>query len=81
MTKAEVLAKLQDVFDSTFVETVIVTEELSANDVEEWDSLSHITLIVSVEKSFGIRFGLGEVESTRNVGELADLIVKKVGAA
>ncbi len=81
MTKAEVLAKLQDVFDSTFVETVAVTEELSANDVEEWDSLSHITLIVSVEKSFGIRFGLGEVESTRNVGELADLIVKKVGAA
>ncbi|MBX9951404.1 MAG: acyl carrier protein [Candidatus Obscuribacterales bacterium] len=79
MTKADVMSKLQEVFDNVFVEEVKVTEELSANDVNEWDSLSHITLIVSVEKAFKVRFGIGEVEATNNVGDLADLIVKKLG--
>jgi acyl carrier protein len=77
MTQAEVIAKLQPVFDDVFMEKVEVTPELSAKDVEEWDSLVHITLILSIEKAFQVRFGVGEVEATRNVGDLADLIVKK----
>ncbi|MCC7530721.1 MAG: acyl carrier protein [Candidatus Melainabacteria bacterium] len=80
MTKADVVSKLQDVFDNVFVEDVKVTEELSANDVTEWDSLSHITLIVAVEKAFKVRFGMGEVEAANNVGGLADLILKKLQA-
>jgi len=77
MSRSDVLPRLQRVFDDTFLEKVNVTPELSAKDVEEWDSLLHISLILAVEKEFGIRFRMGEVEATRNVGELADLIVRR----
>jgi acyl carrier protein len=73
-----VIAKLQLIFDDIFLEPVKLTPELSANDVPEWDSLSHIYLLLAVEKAFGIRFRVGEVEGTRNVGEFADLILRRV---
>ena len=78
MNQSEVLTKLQAVFDHVFLEPVIVTSTLSAKDVPEWDSLIQISLVVSVEKEFAIRFRVGEVEQTRNVGELADLICKRM---
>lgn len=81
MTKAEVLSRLQKIFDDIMIEPVVVTEQLCADDVPDWDSLLHISLMVAVEKEFKIRFGVGEVESTKNVGELADLIVKAVNPA
>lgn len=77
MTESDVLIRLQRVFDDTFLEKVTVTPELSATDVEEWDSLLHISLILAVEKEFGIRFRMGEVEATRNVGDLANLIIRR----
>jgi len=77
MNQAEVLTKLQTLFDDLFLEPVTVTPTLSAKDVPEWDSLMHISLVVSVEKAFGVRFRVGEVEATKNVGEFADLIVKR----
>lgn len=80
MTQAEVIAKLQPVFDDVFMDKVDVTPQLTAKDVGEWDSLVHITLVLSIEKAFKIRFGVGEVEATRNVGDLADLIAKKLPA-
>jgi acyl carrier protein len=80
MNQAEVIAKLQTVFDAVFVEPVTVTPELSADDVEEWDSLLHVSLIVAVEKAFGIRFRVGEVELAKNVGDLATLIVQRLPA-
>jgi len=79
MTRSEILARLQDVFDDVFPEEVIVTPELSAKDVEEWDSLVHISLIVAVEKTFGVRFHASEMEA-RNIGELAALIERHVNA-
>jgi acyl carrier protein len=78
MTQAEVLAKLQPIFDQLFLEPVEVTATLSANDVEEWDSLLQISIIVAVEKAFNVRFRVGEVEATKNVGEFADLIVRRL---
>lgn len=78
MTKVDVLAKLQTVFDNVFVDPVTVTEGLTANDVPEWDSLIHISLIIAIEKAMGFRFSMGDVESTRNVGELTDIIMKRV---
>jgi acyl carrier protein len=78
MLQTETLAKIQTVFDDVFIEPVTVTPELSAKNVEEWDSLTHITLIVGIEKAFGVRFGVGEVEATRNIGDLALLIEKKL---
>lgn len=78
MNQAEVIARLQEVFDNVFLEPVELTPELSADDVEEWDSLIHIALIVAIEKSFNIRFRVGEVEGTKNVGEFANLIITRL---
>ena len=77
MTQAEVIAQLQTIFDTVVLEPVVLTPALSAKDVPEWDSLTHISLMVAVEKSFGVRFRVGEVENTKNVGEFADLILKR----
>jgi len=73
----EIYDRLQLVFDRIFMEEVKVKPDLSADDVEEWDSLFHVNLVLAVEEAFGIRFRVGEVESTRNVGELASLIASK----
>jgi acyl carrier protein len=78
MNQAEIISRLQVVFDDIFLEPVVLTPSLSAKDVPEWDSLKHISLLLTVEKAFGIRFRVGEVEGTRNVGEFADLIGKRI---
>jgi acyl carrier protein len=78
MNQAEVIAKLQTVFDNVFLEPVVLTPALSAKDVPEWDSLVHLSLVVTVEKAFSVRFRVGEVETARNVGEFADLILKRM---
>jgi acyl carrier protein len=81
MNQSEAIIKLQAIFDEIFLEPVVLAPGLSAKDVPEWDSLMHISLIVAVEKSFGIRFRVGEVEKTGNVGEFADLIVNRIQEA
>ena len=77
MNQAEIIAQLQTIFDTVFLEPVVLTPAISAADVPEWDSLTHISLMVAVEKSFGVRFRVGEVENTKNVGDFADLILKR----
>jgi len=81
MQQQEVMAKLQEVFDGVFLQPVEVRRDLSASDVEEWDSLTHVSLILAVEQAFGVRFRVGEVESTKNLGDLADLIIKRLPQA
>lgn len=78
MTQTEILAKMQTVFDDVFLDDVKVAPELSANDVEEWDSLLQISLVLGVEKMFNVRFRVGEVEATKNLGEFADLIQRRM---
>lgn len=78
MNQSEIIAKLQSVFDDVFLEPVELTPELSAADVDEWDSLIQISLVVAVEAAFGVRFRVGEVEGTKNVGEFADLIGRRL---
>ncbi|MBI5772285.1 MAG: acyl carrier protein [Verrucomicrobia bacterium] len=78
MNQAEVIARLQTIFDDIFLEPVKLTPQLSATEVEEWDSLLQISIVVAVEKAFGVRFRVGEVETTRNVGEFADLIARRL---
>ena len=77
MNQAEVIAQLQSIFDNVFLEPVVLTPATSAKDVPEWDSLTHISLMVAVEKAFGVRFRVGEVENAQNIGELAGLILKR----
>ena len=78
MNQADVIAKLQTVFDEVFIEPVKVTPELTAADVDEWDSLLHVSLELAVEKAFGIRFRVGEARLAKNVGELAALILRRL---
>jgi acyl carrier protein len=63
-----------DVFDD---ETIEVTPQLTAKDVDGWDSLTHIRLILSVEKAFKIKFTTSEIGKLENVGDLAALIKAK----
>ena len=65
-----------DVFDD---DSIVVTPELTADDVDEWDSLAHIRLVVAVEKKFGMKFSAAEVGKLKNVGELVSLIEAKSG--
>jgi acyl carrier protein len=70
-----VYAKLTQVFHDVFDDdSIVVTPELTADDVDEWDSLSHIRLIVAVEKQYGLKFSAAEVRSFKNVGEFVGLI-------
>ncbi len=78
MEQAQVIERLQTIFDEVFLEKVEVTPELSADEVEEWDSITHVSLILAVEKAFNVRFRVGEVEATKNVGDLANLILKRM---
>lgn len=78
MNRPEIIAKLQTVFDGILLEPVPLTPELSAADVDEWDSLLHISLMLAVESAFGVRFRIGEVEATKNIGEFADLIRRRL---
>lgn len=74
-TTHERLTKIfRDVFEKS---DLVIARPTTAADVEDWDSLMHIQLIVAAEKEFGIRFGVGEVEKLQNVGDMIDLIDKK----
>ena len=75
----EIYNGIQEVFDEVFMQKVLVKPELTAKDVDEWDSLQHVSLILSIEQKFKIRFRVGEVEGTKNVGDLAKLIEKRLG--
>jgi acyl carrier protein len=75
----EIYNELQEVFDEVFMQKVLVKPELTAKDVDEWDSLQHVSLVLSIEQKFKIRFRVGEVEGTKNVGDLAALIEKRLG--
>ena len=78
MEKNEILSRLEEVFrDVLDNEDIELTEATTADDIEEWDSLSHIQLIVAIEKAFNVKFTSKEILSWKNVGELADCIQGK----
>ncbi|WGR92807.1 MULTISPECIES: acyl carrier protein [unclassified Bradyrhizobium] len=78
MEKAEVYSKLTAVFQDVFDEDdLALTPQTTADDVDGWDSLSHIRLVLAVSKAFGVKFSASEIGGLKNVGEFADLIEKK----
>jgi acyl carrier protein len=78
MRKEEISAKLKSVFQGVFQEDdITITREMTADDIEQWDSLHHIQLITAVETTFGIKFKLREVLGMKNVGDLIDLVHAK----
>ena len=78
MTRQEIYSKLNEVFSDVFDEEIAVTEDTTAADIEDWDSLTHITLISEVEDAFGIKMSMKDVLSLKNVGEMVDIILKSV---
>ena len=78
MTREQVYAELNEVFQDVFDdESITVSDETTADDIEDWDSLEHINLVVAVEKQFGIKFTMGEVNGMKNVGAMVDIIVER----
>ena len=78
MTREEAYVRVNSVFRDVFDdESITVTDETTANDIEDWDSLEHINLIVALEEEFGMKFSMGEVTGMVNVGEAVDIILKR----
>lgn len=78
MNKSDVMLRLSSTIKSFFEnQDLSITETTTAEDVDEWDSLSHISLIEEIEKTFKVKFALSELMKLQNVGQMADLIVKK----
>ena len=78
MERQNIFEKLNEIFiDILDLDEVELTDETSADDIEEWDSLSHIQLIVAVEKAFGVKFTSKEIMKWNNVGEMVDTIISK----
>ena len=79
MERTDIYSKLNEIFiDVLDLDEVELTDATSANDIEEWDSLSHIQVIVAVEKTFGIKFTSLEIMKWKNVGEMVDSILEKI---
>ena len=79
MERTDIFSKLNEIFiDVLDLDEVELTDATSANEIEEWDSLSHIQLIVAVEKTFGIKFTSLEIMKWKNVGEMVDSILEKI---
>jgi acyl carrier protein len=79
MNRTEILKKLTDVFRKVFNnQSLILTNDLTANDVNNWDSLSHMLLISEIEDTFSIKFKLKELNKMRNVGDIIEIIVSKL---
>ena len=79
MNKEKILAELQPIFQDVFDdEELAVTEETNASDVEDWDSLAQIRIVMAVEKHFSIKFTFDELQSLKNVGDMVNLIQEKV---
>ena len=79
MGRTEILNDLNAIFvDILDNEALVLNEATTANDVDGWDSLTHIHLVVAIEKKFAIRFTSKEIQSWKNIGELVDTIGLKI---
>ncbi|MBQ4258321.1 MAG: acyl carrier protein [Clostridia bacterium] len=78
MDRNELYERLNDVFRDVFDDDdIYVTAETTADDIDDWDSLEHITLISAVEREFRMKFKMGEISSMKNVGEMAAIIAER----
>ena len=79
MERSEILKRVEEIFREELGQSnLIITDDTTAEDVEGWDSLSHVQLVAVMEDAFGIEFSSREILSWDNVGDLIDSILKKV---
>lgn len=78
MNREQILLKIKEVFiDVLDDESIVLNDNTSADDIEDWDSLSHIQLVVGIEKAFNVRFTSSEIQEWKNIGEMIDCMAKK----
>ena len=79
MERTDVEKKLTEIFRKTFNDdSLVLSDELTANDIDQWDSLSHMQLITEIEDEFSVKFKLKDLNKMRNVGDMIDLIISKL---
>ena len=77
MTEQAILDAVQEIFRDNFDDdTLVITRDTCADDIEDWDSLEQINLLTAIEKKFGLKFQLADVRGLANVGDLLDLIAR-----
>ena len=78
MERQEVFKKLNEIFEETLdLDQVELSEETNANDIEEWDSLANIQLVIAIQKAFNVKFTSTEIISWSNVGDMVNCILSK----
>ena len=79
MQKPEITIKLTSIFQKVFNDNAIeLSDELTANDIDKWDSLNHMLLISEIEEAFAIKFRLKDLNKMRNVGDMITIIESKM---
>lgn len=79
MNREEVFEKVTDIFRDVFDDDdLVIGDSTNADDIEDWDSLEHIQLIVGMEKEFKVKFDIKTVNSLENVGQMVDLILSMI---
>ena len=78
MTREEVFETLTEIFQDVFDDEIELTDATTADDIEDWDSLEQINLVVACEKKFNVKFDMKEIQALKNVGEMVDTILSKV---
>ena len=79
MTREKVMALVTEIFRDVFDdEELVITDSTNSDDIEDWDSLEHISLIISMEKEFDLKFDIKEVNKLENVGQMIDMILCKL---
>lgn len=76
-SRLEITSRLQDICQRVFGHDIAITEETTANDIESWDSMTHVVLIATIEKEFDITFDIMEIITITSIGDFIDLIDKK----
>ena len=79
MNEQQVFDAVQNIFRDNFDDdSLVLTRETTADDIEDWDSLEQINLLTAIEKKFGIKFKLADVRNLKDVGDLLDLVARMV---
>lgn len=78
MTEETIYQRINEVFQDVFDDdTITVNANTTADDIEDWDSLEHINLVVAIEEEFGMKFKMSEVTGMKNVGEMVGILMER----
>ena len=78
MDKSQIIKELEPIFFDILNKKISLNEETNASNIEEWDSLANFNILMEIERQYKISFNLNEIEKLKNIGEMANLILKKI---